>query len=67
VLSETAGDGAIAYLGDDLTDEDAFAAVKPRGLAVLVRPELRETEADVWLQPPRELVAFLKRWRAAAT
>jgi hypothetical protein len=34
---------------------------------VLVRPELRETEADVWLQPPRELVAFLKRWRAAAT
>lgn len=66
VLSETAGNGAIAYLGDDLTDEDAFAAVKPRGLAVLVRPELRETEADVWLQPPRELIAFLKRWRAQA-
>jgi len=65
VLSETAGNGAIAYLGDDLTDEDAFAAVKPRGLAVLVRPELRETQADVWLQPPRELIAFLRRWRVA--
>lgn len=66
VLSETAGSSAIAYLGDDLTDEDAFAAVKPRGLAVLVRPELRDTQADVWLQPPRELIAFLKRWRAQA-
>lgn len=66
VLSETAGGSAIAYLGDDLTDEDAFAAVKPRGLAVLVRPELRETQADIWLQPPRELIAFLKRWGAQA-
>ena len=63
VLSETTGNSAIAYLGDDLTDEDAFAAVKPRGIAVLVRPDLRETQADVWLQPPRELIAFLKRWR----
>jgi trehalose-phosphatase len=63
VLSETTGHSAIAYLGDDVTDEDAFAAVKPRGVAVLVRPELRETQADVWLQPPRELIAFLKRWR----
>lgn len=63
VLSETSAGAAIAYLGDDLTDEDAFAAVKPRGLAVLVRPELRETLADVWLQPPRELIAFLNRWR----
>ena len=37
VLSETPGDSVVAYLGDDITDEDAFAAVKPRGLAVLVR------------------------------
>lgn len=66
VMSETAADAAIAYLGDDLTDEDAFAAVKPRGVAILVRPELRETGADVWLQPPRELIAFLNRWRRPA-
>jgi trehalose-phosphatase len=65
VLAETPGDAAIAYLGDDFTDEDAFAAVKPRGVAVLVRPELRETAADVWIRPPRGLIAFLKSWRDA--
>ena len=63
VLSETPGDSPVAYLGDDVTDEDAFAAIKARGLAVLVRPEPRATRADLWIQPPRELVAFLERWR----
>lgn len=62
VLSETAQDDAIAYLGDDITDEDAFRAVKPRGLGVLVRPAFRETEADVWLKPPEELVEFMRHW-----
>jgi trehalose-phosphatase len=62
VLAEMPGDAAVAYLGDDFTDEDAFLAVKPRGLAVLVRPEFRETAADVWIRPPRELIAFLRRW-----
>ena len=64
ILSETGGSAAIAYLGDDITDEEAFQAVKLRGLAVLVRPEYRETAADVWIRPPRELVSFLGRWRA---
>ena len=41
VLSETTADSTVAYLGDDLTDEDAFVAVKPRGLAVLVRNRIR--------------------------
>jgi trehalose 6-phosphate phosphatase len=57
------GDGAmIAYLGDDLTDEDAFHAIKGYGLGVLVRAELRPTLADLWLRPPGELLAFLERW-----
>lgn len=56
-----------AYLGDDLTDEDAFAALRARGpenptLCVLVRPELRSSLADLWLTPPEELLAFLDRW-----
>jgi trehalose-phosphatase len=63
VLSETAEDSAVAYLGDDITDEDAFRAIKARGLGVLVRPEFRETAADVWLRPPGELVSFMQHWR----
>jgi trehalose 6-phosphate phosphatase len=66
ILAETTAGSAIAYLGDDLTDEDAFRAVKPHGLAVLVRPQLRETAADLWLQPPHELVEFLNHWLGRA-
>lgn len=62
VLSETAHDAAAAYLGDDITDEDAFRAIRLRGLGVLVRSEFRKTEADIWLRPPEELTAFLKHW-----
>lgn len=65
ILAETAEDCAVAYLGDDVTDEDAFAAVKSRGIAVLVRPQYRDTLADVWIRPPRELVEFIGRWKAS--
>ena len=63
VLSQTSENSAVAYLGDDMTDEDAFQAVKARGLAVLVRPQFRPTAADVWLRPPEELVAFMQHWK----
>jgi len=62
ILGETPEDVPVAYLGDDVTDEDAFAALKERGLGVLVRPEPRNTGADVWIRPPDELVALLRRW-----
>jgi trehalose 6-phosphate phosphatase len=55
----------VAYLGDDTTDEHAFEALEGRGLRVLVRPEWRETEADIWIKPPEELLDFLGRWRQA--
>lgn len=54
-----------AYLGDDLTDEDAFESLGNRGLKVLVRPEPRETLADIRIEPPGELLDFLDRWIAA--
>jgi trehalose-phosphatase len=62
VLDEIAGTVAAAYLGDDQTDEDAFRALGDRGLKVLVRPEMRASEADLWLEPPDELLNFLDQW-----
>ena len=56
----------MAYLGDDLTDEDAFAALPQDGLAVLVRAEPRPSRAHLWLRPPDELREFLGAWITAA-
>ena len=77
ILEETAGPDPhpaaypAAFLGDDLTDEAAFRAIKNygdhrgHGLGILVRNQPRPTAAEVWLQPPGELRAFLKRWLCA--
>ena len=46
------------YLGDDLTDEDAFEALDDNDLGVLVRPEYRTTAAQVWLKPPEQLLSL---------
>jgi hypothetical protein len=32
---------------------------------VLVRPQFRETAADLWIRPPEELVAFMRYWSVA--
>jgi trehalose-phosphatase len=60
ILKRTAAGAAVAFLGDDLTDEDGFRALGARGLSVLVRQQWRATAAQVWLRPPRELEEFLK-------
>ncbi len=62
ILGEAHQDAAVAYLGDDLTDEDAFRAIDGRGLAVLVSSQARETAAAVRIEPPDELLLFLRRW-----
>jgi trehalose-phosphatase len=56
----------VAYLGDDTTDEDAFAALRARGITILVRREPRPSHAAWWLRPPQELIAFLDAWIDAA-
>jgi trehalose-phosphatase len=78
ILNEVGENAAVAYLGDDETDEDAFRALaadqpdaqgagKPIArLPVLVRSQLRPTAADVWLRPPHELAAFLEDCAGAA-
>ncbi|MEW6220924.1 MAG: trehalose-phosphatase [Thermodesulfobacteriota bacterium] len=64
VRRESGVHGIAAYLGDDLTDEDAFAALGDGDLGLLVRPQVRPSRAGVWLRPPEELLAFLAHWRA---
>jgi trehalose-phosphatase len=56
---------AMAYLGDDLTDEDAFAAIGDCGLSFLVRSEVRASCASYWLRPPEDLLHFLDCWIAS--
>ena len=62
VLAECSQNVSIAYLGDDLTDEDAFKIIKGKGLSVLVRETYRNTLADCWLRPPDDLLHFLQNW-----
>ena len=62
LLREVEPETFVAYLGDDLTDEDAFRALGDCGLKVLVRSAWRKTAADVWLKPPAELNWFLRQW-----
>lgn len=62
ILSEMGEGVTAAYLGDDYTDEDAFKAIADKGAAILVRKKFRETAADLWLVPPKELLEFLANW-----
>ncbi len=48
------------YIGDDLTDEDAFAALKERGLSLLVSERPLPTAADYRLRDTDEVGGFLE-------
>ncbi|MGB0005887.1 MAG: trehalose-phosphatase [Candidatus Sulfotelmatobacter sp.] len=62
LLDEMKSSVPAAYLGDDITDEAAFATINGSGLSILVGPEWRPTAARLWLRPPREVIDFLTRW-----
>lgn len=47
------------YVGDDVTDEDAFRAIEECGVGLLVAREPRATHADFRLRDPDEVRAFL--------
>jgi trehalose 6-phosphate phosphatase len=62
ILADLEPRAPVAYLGDDLTDEDAFRVLNGHGLSVLVKDTYRDTNADTWIRPPRELIDLLERW-----
>jgi trehalose-phosphatase len=62
ILADLEPRALVAYLGDDVTDEDAFRVLNGRGLTVLVKAIYRETIANTWIRPPRELIDLLERW-----
>lgn len=47
------------YLGDDLTDEDAFGVISSYGLPIYVGESQRLTNADYQLKSPQEVKHFL--------
>lgn len=61
VLGLDRGDAHPIYIGDDETDEDAFRAIRGRGLGIVVRGESDEqpTAARYQLGHPGEVARFL--------
>jgi len=49
------------YVGDDITDEDAFRALAGRGIGIAVQEAPRPTAATYALRDPREVREFLRR------
>jgi len=48
------------YIGDDVTDEDAFRALRERGLGIVIRDhETRATSADYALEATEDVMRFL--------
>lgn len=50
------------YVGDDLTDEDAFRAVRDRGIGILVRDGDRPTWAHYTVRDAGEVRRLLEAW-----
>jgi len=60
------GEARLVCIGDDRTDEDAFGALAPGDLGILVSETPRNTAAEHRLRSPEEVRDFLGELRAAA-
>lgn len=62
VLDSEVGEKLPLYVGDDLTDEDAFRVLRDRGIGIVVRGEHddRETAAHYALESPEEAAKLLE-------
>lgn len=63
-LDQDNGSVVPLYVGDDVTDEDAFRVIEGRGIGVLVAEEPRETAASYSLRDTDEVRVFLERLAA---
>jgi alpha,alpha-trehalase len=61
VLQLNAAELLPLYLGDDETDEDAFAALQERGIGIVVGQPTATTTAHYRLKGPDEVLLFLQR------
>jgi trehalose-phosphatase len=52
------------FVGDDVTDEDAFVALGDDGIGIVVADEARPTDADYRLSRPDDVRAFLSELAA---
>ena len=61
VFKLTCEDSFPVYLGDDKTDEDAFAKIREMGtgLGVLVSTKVKPTQAEYSVKDPGEVLQFL--------
>ena len=64
LLERVAPAGIGIYLGDDLTDETAFAALRGDGIGIAVGVTTRETLAELVLRDPEEVGSFLHQLTA---
>jgi trehalose 6-phosphate phosphatase len=67
LLQALAAEGAALpiYLGDDVTDEDAFRALADSGIGIVVMQRHRPSAAQYRLRDPREVHLFLQALAAA--
>ena len=49
------------YIGDDVTDEDAFAVLKNKGIGIVVSDDKLPSKANYKLKDPSEVLVFLKK------
>lgn len=67
LLDIQAEDALAVYIGDDETDEDAFAVIRDRGIGIKVGDPIQPTAAQGFLPNCRAVAAFLQNWATITT